>query len=691
MKIGLVFPPPFDLTQPYLSMPMLTSFLRRRGHTVVQRDLNVAFYDHVLSKSYLLQAHKAARDVAERAAILDDDPEWQDMLDRAVTLGPFVADQIDNAKAELRDPIAFYDPKRYARNFRLIHRGCEMLSAVFPPSRITPISFMMGYETESIADLLAAAKSDTKNPFAAVFAQHFVPELAALQLDVVGISIVYSDQIIPALTLARLLKATAPKLPIIFGGEVFSKIVRLREVKMTQLFDFVDGFVLDDGRRPLAALCDGMPLEEIPGVITKNNSGPIPRMPAPLESIDSFSTPDFSDLPMKQYFAPPHVMPLLSGKGCQYSQCLFCSESFAKDYAPQSMDVVISAIENVVNEHGARCVTFADVDIPPARLSVLADQLIERQIKVTWSCYARLTQPMNAQLFEKLARAGCRRIHFGFESASQRVLNLMKKGTQISRVPEILRACWTAGISPHLFSFVGFPGETREEASLTADFFVAHYQHIGSFNIGAFAFQTFSGIYAEAQVFGVESTRTRSPEGETLDHPYRVRGGMDMDEVILLASELAQSAYERIAKLDSSFQIYKEGSNYVCRQGVPPWNSHALAYLSHHGYSFNSIGSSSIEQLPTNPGIPIKADYVELASQVDGSTLIFNPTNAKLLTVRPRFLDLLKACDGKNSLEEVVERASQDGVASSHAIRALNSAVREDLVTLVAAEIDRGG
>jgi radical SAM superfamily enzyme YgiQ (UPF0313 family) len=683
MKIGLIFPPPFDLTQPYLSLPMLASFLKRRGHTVVQRDLNLAFYDRVLSRSYLLQAHEAARDIATQGSMLDEDPEWLNLLDRAVTLGPLVADQIDNAKAELRNSIAFYDPKRYARNFRLIHRGCDMLSAIFPPSRITPVSYTMGYGMESLADILEASKSEKRNPFAAVFTEHFVPELAALQLELVGISVVYSDQIIPALTLARLLKEASPMLPIVIGGEVFSKMLRLPEVRLAPLFEFVDGFVLDDGRRPLAALCDGTPLEEIPGIVTRNRSEPISRMPAPLESIDSFGAPDFSDLPMTQYFAPPHVMPLLGGKGCQYSQCLFCSESYAKDYAPQSIDLVVAAIEKLVREHGARGITFADVDIPPDRLSALADRLIERRIEVTWSCYARLTSRMDQELLAKIAQAGCRRIYFGFESASQRILKLMRKGTQIARVPEILRACWASGISPHLFSFVGFPGETREEAALTADFFVAHCEHIGSFNIGAFAFQTFSGLYAEAEAFGVESTRTRAAEGDAMDHPYRVRGGMDMDEVLLLAAELTQSAYERIAKVDGSFQIYT-GSNYVSRAGVPPWNSHSLAYLSHHGHSFNSMRGGVVEIRTGYSEIPIKADYVELDSEGDGGALIFNPTTAKLLMLKPRFLELLKSCNGKNSIEEILERAARDGVASNHAIRALNQALREDLVTLVA-------
>lgn len=681
MKIGLVFPPPFDLTQPYLSLPMLAGFLKRRGHVVVQRDLNLAYYDHVLSRSYLLHMLESARDIAARGEILDDDPEWKGLLDRAVTIGALVAEHIDSAKAELRDPVKFYDPERYARNFRLIHRGCDMISAVFTPSRITPVSYTMGYESESLTDLLEAAKAEQENPFIAVFARHFVPELAALEFDAVGVSVVYSDQIVPALTLARLLKAAAPQLPIILGGEVFSKIVRLPEVKMAGLFEFIDGVVLDDGRHPLAAFCDGVPLELIPGVITKGASKPVSKMPAPLESIDTFGIPEFRELPIERYFAPPHVMPLLSGKGCKYSQCLFCSESFAKDYAPQSMEVVLEAIERLVAEHGTRCVTFADVDIPPERLSALADHLIQRGIEVNWSCYARLTRRMDEALFSKISRAGCRRIHFGFESASQRVLNLMRKGIQIANVPEILRSCWTAGISPHLFSFVGFPGETREEAKLTADFFVSHHEHIGSFNIGAFAFQTFSGIYAEAEAYGVESTRLSPAEGDAMDHPYRVRGGMDMDEVLLLADELTLSAFNRIADLCGSFEMYA-GSNYVSRAGIPPWNSHSLAYLSHHGHSYSSPRSRAREMLPHDQARPVKVDYIELSGESDGSRLIFNPVTAKILTLKPRVIELLKSCDGKNSIEMILESSTANGVASGRVMRALNQAARENLLTL---------
>jgi anaerobic magnesium-protoporphyrin IX monomethyl ester cyclase len=684
MKIGLVFPPPFDLTQPYLSLPMLASFLQQQGHAVHQLDLNLAFYDHVLSRAYLSQAYEVACALLARARENETDPERLDLLRRATRIGRSVAELIDDAKAELRDPVDFYDPKRYTRNYRLLHRGCEMLSAVFFPSRITPTAYTMGYETRSIAESLEAAGSREGNPFYDVFDSSMVPQIVDLQLDAVGVSVVYSDQVIPALTLARLIKAAAPQLPILFGGDVFSQMLRLPRGNVKPLFDFVDGFVLDDGRQPLTELGKGTALNRVPGIITRSSSQLIPKIPDPPENLDEFGIPDFSGLPIRRYFAPPHVMPLLSGKGCKWSKCLFCSESFAKHFAPQSMDTVIAAIEKVVQD-GARCVTFADVDIPPERLLALAGGLIDRRISVSWSCYARLTRWMDGDLLAKIAHAGCRRIYFGFESASQRVLNLMRKGTQIALAPQILESCWTAGISPHLFSFVGFPGETRAEAELTSDFFVANHRHIGSFNIGAFRLQTFSDIYREANAFQLEPNMSGPADGDAFDHPYRVRDGMDFDEAILLSAELTERTYKRISEVSTSFCIH-HGSNYVGRAGVPPWNSHSLAYLAHHGHSWNLPDTAVSHELqPDTCARPLRARDVQVISNDDDAAVVFNPHSGKFLALDHRLLRLLESCDGTLSVPEIMERARRQGVAAGHALNALNQAIREDLVTLASA------
>ena len=53
MKVLLLFPPDWLPSEPYLSLPSLTSVLRPAGHDVVQKDINVEMYDLFFSAGFL--------------------------------------------------------------------------------------------------------------------------------------------------------------------------------------------------------------------------------------------------------------------------------------------------------------------------------------------------------------------------------------------------------------------------------------------------------------------------------------------------------------------------------------------------------------------------------------------------------------------------------------------------------------
>ena len=59
-----------------------------------------------------------------------------------------------------------------------------------------------------------------------------------------------------------------------------------------------DGVLLPDGRR----------------------SRPAP----PLRGLDRIPVPDFTDFPWDRY--PDRVVPVMTGRGCQWSKCLFCND-----------------------------------------------------------------------------------------------------------------------------------------------------------------------------------------------------------------------------------------------------------------------------------------------------------------------------------------------------------------------------
>jgi hypothetical protein len=53
MKVLLIFPPDWFPSEPYLSLPSLTSVLRKAGHTVIQKDVNLEMWDWYFSEDFL--------------------------------------------------------------------------------------------------------------------------------------------------------------------------------------------------------------------------------------------------------------------------------------------------------------------------------------------------------------------------------------------------------------------------------------------------------------------------------------------------------------------------------------------------------------------------------------------------------------------------------------------------------------
>ena len=67
---------------------------------------------------------------------------------------------------------------------------------------------------------------------------------------------------------------------------------------------------------------------------------------------------------------------------------------------------------------------------------------------------------MTYSLLEKMAKAGFSTLFWGFESGSQKVIDLMGKNFKLEIATEIIKNCHSLGIKIELFTLFGFPGET---------------------------------------------------------------------------------------------------------------------------------------------------------------------------------------------------------------------------------------
>lgn len=88
-------------------------------------------------------------------------------------------------------------------------------------------------------------------------------------------------------------------------------------------------------------------------------------------------------------------------------------------------------------------------------------------LSVTWSCETRVNS-VDLDLLRNLRAAGCRKVSFGVESGSPRILEKIKKGISVQEVEVAFRSSRKAGLLRTGFFQIGsHPDEEREDVRLT--------------------------------------------------------------------------------------------------------------------------------------------------------------------------------------------------------------------------------
>jgi anaerobic magnesium-protoporphyrin IX monomethyl ester cyclase len=107
--------------------------------------------------------------------------------------------------------------------------------------------------------------------------------------------------------------------------------------------------------------------------------------------------------------------------------------------------------------------------------------------------------------------AGMRRVSFGLESGSQRMLDAMRKGCTVEENSRFIREAHEAGLSVRCTMFKGYPGETAEDLKKTADFLEEHALYIDRLRFNEFALLEGTPVYKE-----VHEDPSRYPELKVL-------------------------------------------------------------------------------------------------------------------------------------------------------------------------------
>lgn len=643
MRTLLLFPPQAHFTQPYLALPSLLAFLRANGFPDThQRDLNLESLEYFLSPARLA----LARDRVRTALARYDGSRPLDLaeMDRFRTLAEAdlaadaVVDGIDDAIAVMRDPVRFHDYDEYVKAVKRIDRAFKLISAEWYPTVLSPNSFAMRHSIEREADVVAGVMNDAENLYVEFYREKVIPSIVALKPDLIGISITYGSMIIPALTLARLIKEKLPKVHITVGGGLLA-YAGPKVTKSGKVFDLIDSLVMLEGEGPLLglakALSSGDSLAGIGNLVWRNADGVVitNKTAAPLD-IDSLPTPEFDGMPLDRYFSPKIALPLAITRGCYYEKCVFCTlyKVIGPGYRQRNLERILDDIEKVSTRWKSNAIYFVVEDMPPVLFRQLPDALDRRRLQIQWWTDARLERNLyTKELCQRLYDSGCRRIAFGFESASQRVLDLMDKGTAIEEAEGILENVTQAGIAVVLYTMIGFPTETEQEARMTLEWIRAHKHLIQEVSLRIFYIDLLSTVYAKPEQFAI----TKLIADETKD--YQVY--YDHESAVgMTRAQARQIFFEFMEVVRNEFPLFQGDNLWLFEL-----KSHHFLWLCRGGTLdvFQGRSAPAVKRtlpLPLETARPTLADGVKIEIlpydlTAIGKTLL----DAEDRTLRPRY------------------------------------------------------
>lgn len=348
----------------------------------------------------------------------------------------------------------------------LIHTPTLELDNFLPPLGILYIAAVLkknGYEVRII----------DKDP------EYFniIPDIKSFDPDLIGLSFM-TPSCQRAHSLCKILRKEFPG-KILFSGGTHTSAAPEKTLKDLDL-DFV---VVGEGEETILEICKNIQnkksLQGVKGVIFKEkgiltNNGcrefisNLDTIPFPARDLLNFN---------KEYLVYPGIIRgygckstmMITSRGCPYN-CIYCGSPviFGNKVRYRSVKSVIDEIKQLIDLYGAEGTFFADdtFTINPQRVIKFCHAFKREKLDFVWACQARVNT-VSDELLREMKSGGCIQVDFGVESGSQKILDILKKGT----TPEMIKKAFQLAKKNKLRTLATFmvnnPFETKEDLKKT--------------------------------------------------------------------------------------------------------------------------------------------------------------------------------------------------------------------------------
>jgi anaerobic magnesium-protoporphyrin IX monomethyl ester cyclase len=459
MRLAFVFPPSMPPTSPPCGIASLKAFLGGKAF-----DINLLYHDVAVD----LLCRGDLPEVSE--AKISGEPE-----------------QLKEAIHFLKGS-TFYDIQEYNKYIALFF---DYFGEVYSYVQKECLNYLTGTADDCIID----------------FFDRLLLPVKQYHPDVVG----FSQLVLPQREITAALAAHLRRedIPSMLGGASlwYSPEAYLSEVDGIDYSHIFDVVFYGEGELSLKDYIEGEPKENIGNIVYKKKRI-IKNEGKTRIALDDLPPPDFTDFSLESYYAPSVVLPLLTSRGCSWRRCTFCTHSKSYEgYRTRSIEKVVEDLKELQKRYTTSYFLLADEMIHPQRFNALSDSIIKEGLDIRFYSEVKPTKGFTRDLLQKIFRAGVRVLLWGVESGTQRVLDIIDKGTSVPHIETVLRDSHEAGIWNMVFLIMHYPTQTEEEIESDIQFLRRNAPYISTAAGSPFKLEVGSRIYESPEKFGIKTVK----------------------------------------------------------------------------------------------------------------------------------------------------------------------------------------
>jgi len=312
--------------------------------------------------------------------------------------------------------------------------------------------------------------------------EEFLKKIKTSQPDLIGLTAM-TNTVASMGELAKIIKNNFKDIRIIAGGTHASALPE-RTLREIPELDFV---CVGEGEETLLELAQVLEterfaklLDKIKGLVYRRGDDILKNKPRDLVfDLNSLPFPD-RDLVNPGFYNRSHtsrgisrkflrVAEIITARGCP-NKCIFCAGHICYGYRVRfrTAENVMAEIKECIKKYRVNHITFLDdtFTLWPERTRAICSGL--KELGVSWDCNTRVNN-VDRDLLKLMSESGCRKVSFGIEASSERMLKLIKKGITLEQVRKAVRWAREAKIKYVEGTFIlgAHPSETRQEAEAT--------------------------------------------------------------------------------------------------------------------------------------------------------------------------------------------------------------------------------